>query len=146
MSAKLNAALIKTWVDSKAVRRKQMQGQNKSKCSWHWPPFTTRQQPTWQGWNLEGSGLRFSITLIKMEDPSPCQSNQLVEITEVHCKCTTAATELNLWLSDISWVLSCITTMAGDSNKFALEHCIYIYCTIGPLNSLITQGCYQQQQ
>lgn len=26
--------------DSKAVRRKQMWGQNKSKSAWHWPPFT----------------------------------------------------------------------------------------------------------
>lgn len=68
-----------------------------------------------------------------MEDPSPCQSNQLVEITEVHYKYMMAAAELNLGLSDISWVLSCITTMAGDSNKFVLEHCIYMHCTIGPV-------------
>jgi len=56
MSGKLSAALIKTWVDSKAVRRKQMRGQNKSKCSWHCAPFTALQQPTWQGWNMKAFG------------------------------------------------------------------------------------------
>lgn len=53
------------------------------------------------------------------------------------------ATEFNLRLSDISWVLStALTTMAGDSHEFALGHCIYMHCTKRTsFNSLITQGC-----
>ncbi len=69
-------------------------------------------------------GLRSSITLIKMEDPSPCQSNQHVDISEVYCKYMMAATELNLRLSDISWVLSCVTLLLKQWLEMLIEDSI----------------------